>query len=164
MTFTAFGPIYKATAALLPKSMDTIQAWAILYAIASQESRLDERIQIGGPAHGFWQFELGGGVTGVLNHSVTKPLIRGVLDRLDYGYAPESSYVAIVHNDVLAFAYARLLLYTVPEALPTQDQRDEGWRQYLSAWRPGAPHRGTWDALYDKAWLVALGVKDGFAG
>lgn len=155
MSFSAFGPIYKATAALLPPAMDSLQAWAMLYAIASQESRLDNRRQIGGPARGFWQFELGG-INGVLNHAASKPLIRGVLDRLDYDYAPATSYTAIEHNDVLAFTYARLLLYTEPCVLPAQNQRDEGWRQYIDGWRPGAPHRATWNTFFDDAWLKAM--------
>lgn len=156
MSFTAFGPIYKATAALLPAKLDSPAAWAMLYAIARQESRLDERRQIGGPARGFWQFEMGGGIAGVLRHTASQPLIRSVLDRLDYDHTPQTSYIAIEHNDVLAFAYARCLLYTEPKPLPTRrDQAEEGWRQYYENWRPGKPHRATWDAFYTAAWDLA---------
>lgn len=151
MAFNAFGPIYKAAAALLPPKMDTQAAWATLYAIALQESRLDERRQIGGPARSFWQFELGG-IKGVLNHKASQPLIRSVLDRLDYSYEPIVSYAAIEHNDVLAFAYARCLLWVNPGPLPTRDDPQEGWDQYIFGWRPGKPHRQTWDELYKKAW------------
>lgn len=154
MPFQAFGPIYKATAAMLPPKLDTQAAWAMLFAISQQESRLDERRQIGGPARSFWQFELGG-IRGVLNHQASQPLIRTVLDRLDYNYDPQTSYTAIEHNDVLAFAYARCLLWTLPGALPTAQQPDQGWAQYIDAWRPGKPHRATWDAFYRKAWEVA---------
>ena len=106
MSFTAFGPIYKATCALLPTKLDSPEAKAMLIAIAMQESRWDERRQIHGPARGFWQFEFGG-IRGVLNHKASQPLIWHVLDRLDYDHAPDTSYTAIEHNDVLAFAYAR---------------------------------------------------------
>ena len=151
MPFGAFGPIYKATAALLPKAMDSRGAWAQLYTISQQESRLDHRRQIGGPARGFWQFELGG-IIGVLNHAASQPLIRAVLDQLDYGYDPQESYVAIEHNDVLAFAYARCLLWTHPRPLAGPDDPEEAWEQYIACWRPGKPHRHTWDAFYRQAW------------
>lgn len=154
MPFTAFGPIYKAAAALLPPKLDTQAAWAQLFAISMQESRLDERRQIGGPARSFWQFELGG-IKGVLAHPASQPMIRAVLDRLDYNYDPQTSYVAIEHNDVLAFAYARCLLWTLPGALPGRDNPQEGWNQYIAAWRPGKPHRETWDAYFQTAWNAA---------
>lgn len=151
MSFTAFGPVYSATAALLPVRLDTTEAKAMMMAIAMQESRWDERRQIGGPARGFWQFEFGG-IRGVLLHPVSRPLISSVLTRLDYDFAPATSYAAIEHNDVLAFAYARCLLWTLPEALPRQDDPEEGWAQYIEAWRPGKPHRQTWDRFYAQAW------------
>lgn len=154
MPFTAFGPVYKAAVALLPPKWDSPQAWAMLYAISMQESRLDERRQIGGPARSFWQFELGG-IRGVLTHPASQPAIRTVLDRLDYNYDPQTSYVAIEHNDVLAFAYARCLLWTLPDALPERNEPDVGWAQYTAAWRPGKPHRETWDAIYAKAWQAS---------
>lgn len=157
MPFTAFGAIYKATCSLLPPSMDSTEAKAMMFAIPMQESRWDERRQIGGPAHGFPQFELGG-ITGVLNHPAAGTKIRAVLDRLDYDYRPETSYEAIVHNDVLAIAYMRCLLYTVPQALPGRYQVDEAWRQYTFAWRPGKPRRATWNAFYEAAWNMATTV------
>lgn len=149
--FTAFGPIYKATAALLPPKLDSAEAKAMLMAIAMQESRWDHRRQIGGPASGFWQFEFGG-IRGVLNHRASKPLITAVLERLDYDHAPDTSYAAIEHNDVLAFAYARCLLWTLPDPLPGRGEAEEGLRQYLEAWRPGKPHPGTWPVFYKQAW------------
>lgn len=154
MPFTAFGPVYRAAAALLPPKLDSRNAWAQLFAIAMQESRLDARRQIGGPARGFWEFELGG-ISGILQHPASYTLIRGVLDRLDYGYGMQESYIAIEHNDVLAFCYARLLLWTLPGALPERGEPDIGWRQYEAAWRPGAPHRATWNSYFETAWINA---------
>ena len=154
MSFTAFGPVYKATAALLPAKMDSQAAWAMLFAIASQESRLDARRQIGGPARGFWQFEFGG-IKGVLAHPASQPLIRIVLDRLDYDYSPDTSYTAIEHNDVLAFAYARCLLWTLPGPLPARVDWDIAWNQYLVSWRPGKPRKETWPAFFKQAWDIA---------
>ena len=47
---------------LLPPVMDTRAARAMIISICLQESRLQHRRQIGGPARGFAQFERGGGV------------------------------------------------------------------------------------------------------
>jgi hypothetical protein len=154
VSFTAFGPVYKATCALLPATWDTPAAKAMLIAIAMQESRWDERRQIGGPARSFWQFELAG-IRGVLSHKASRPVIESVLARLDYDVAPATSYTAIEHNDVLAFAYARCLLWTIPQALPGPGDAATGWAQYIEAWRPGKPHRHTWDAFYKRAWELA---------
>lgn len=159
MSFTAFGPLYKASLSLLPQRMDSVEAKAMLITTAMQESRWDERRQIGGPARGFWQFEEGtpetrGGVTGVLMHWASGPLIKSVLDRLDYDHRPKTSYIAIEHNDVLAFAYARCLLWTFPLKLPGREHINAAWEQYLETWRPGKPHRATWDAFYKRAWEI----------
>ena len=143
---------------LLPAFMDTVEARAMCMAIALQESRLEHRRQVGGPARGYWQFELGGGVRGVLSHPASKPYIRAVLAALDYDFAPEDlpveCYAAIEHNDILAAAFARLLLWTLPGALPGRDAADEGWRQYLKTWRPGKPHPDTWDRNFADAWSL----------
>ena len=144
--------IFPAAFALLPAGMDSAPARAMLVAIGLQESRFKYRKQVGGPAHGFWQFEHGGGVRGVLQHPQTRNTIREVLTTLSYDDTTLTSYNAIVDNDVLACCYARLLLFTLPNTLPAQGDADEGWRQYISAWRPGKPHRETWDAFYLQAW------------
>lgn len=139
--------------ALLPATMDTPSARAMVVAICLQESRLQHRHQIGGPAHGYAQFEQGGGVRGVLTHPASKPHILKVLDALDYtGADAEDCYAAIEHNDILAVCFARLLLYTLPNLLPARGDPEGGWEQYISAWRPGKPHRQTWNECYAHAW------------
>lgn len=139
---------------LLPANMDTPAARAMCIAIALQESRIEYRRQIGGPARGYFQFEIGGGVRGVLTHRATRQHIHAALTALDYDQTStsEACWIAIEHNDILASVFARLLLWTLPDALPGRDEADEGWDQYLEAWRPGKPHRDTWNALYEKAW------------
>lgn len=141
---------------LLPDAMDSQAARAMLIAIALQESRAKYRAQIGGPARGYWQFEMYGGVRGVLDHSASQEHIRFVLAALDY--SPDAKepacYIAIEHNDILAAAFARLLLWTLPQSLPARTEPASGWAQYILAWRPGKPHRGTWDAFYAQAWDI----------
>lgn len=130
--------------ALLHPKFDTPEARVLLLAIGMQESRFRHRKQIGGPAHGFYQFERGGGVNGVLNHRWTKLLITQVIDAK--GIKPEECYDCIVNDDALATVFARLLLYTDPNPLPSlTSDPEESWRYYLVNWRPGKPHRDTFD-------------------
>lgn len=144
---------------MLPPQMDSRAARAMLVAIALQESdSLQHRRQMaGGPARGFWQFERGGGVKGVLTHATTKPLIVPICRLLCYQPTAAVCHTAIEHNDILAAVFARLLLWTLPHELPRADDPVEGWSQYLAAWRPGKPHRHTWDAHYAEAWRIVKG-------
>lgn len=136
---------------LLPSEMDTPQARVILMAIAYQESALQHRRQVRGPARGYWQFEEGGGVKGVLTHPASRKHIRGVLAALNYGSAPTPAacHAAVEHNDILAAAFARLLLWTDAEPLPLDEHG--AWNLYLRTWRPGKPHPDKWAQNYQKA-------------
>jgi hypothetical protein len=153
--------------AVLPAAMDTRPARAMLLAIGLQESRFEHRRQLRrkgvtkgpwGPARGFWQFEKNGGLAGVLSHPASRVLAREIcaawrvspLDRKDL-------HETLATHDPLACGLARLLLYTLPNPLPGPAATDEAWRQYVAAWRPGAPQRETWDAFYLQAW-TAVGI------
>lgn len=145
---------------LLPPKMTSYAAKVEMLAIGLQESRFKSRAQIvkpsktwpdgRGPARGFWQFERGGGVVGVLNHFATKQLALEICAK--QGVEPESSVVwaALERDDILAACFARLLLWSDPKALP-KDNAQAGWDLYIRTWRPGQPHRHTWDALYKQA-------------
>lgn len=139
---------------LLPGRMCTPRATAMLLAIGLQESKFLHRQQVNGPARGFWQFEAGGGVTGVLTHPETADQARQVLLRLRYpaSLSPGAVHGLLANNDVLAAAFARLLLWTVAGALPLPTQASAGWRQYMEGWRPGKPHPETWTAYFTSAW------------
>ena len=152
MNTQLFERIFGITCLLLPPGMTSLAARNMLVAIAMQESRFKHRAQIGGPAKGFWQFEKNGGVRGVLNHVTTGPLIREVCSALSYEPDVSECYTAIEHNDILACAFARLLLWTVLRPLPKKGEHQKAWEYYIEGWRPGKPHRDTWDAFYDKAW------------
>lgn len=146
--------ILPAVFALLPTRMDTMDARAIMLTIGLQESRFNHRMQVGGPARGFWQFEQGGGVKGVLQHAASRPILLPILDTLGYEADANECYGAIVHNDVLAAAFARLLLWTHPKPLPAPDDAQGAWNYYIATWRPGRPHRETWNAFHEQAWGV----------
>ena len=143
---------------ILPPMMTSDGAKAMLLAIGMQESRLTHRKQIGGPAMGLWQFERGGGVAGVLRHPATRGHAATVCWRLGNAGTTASVYHQLEHDDVLAACFARLLLWTLPGALPARDGVVGAWDQYIAAWRPGKPHRHTWDDFYREAWEVVNGL------
>ncbi len=143
-----------AALSVLPPAMTSPEASAFLLAVAQQESGCEYRAQIGGPARGFWMFEQGGGIRGVLSHPKTADLARTVWRTLGYTGQPTpwGCYDAIRHNDVLAGAFARLLLWTLPDALPAKDDAGTGWRLYMSAWRPGKPRPERWPESWRIGW------------
>lgn len=134
---------------LLGQKYDSPEARQFMAAIAYQESNFEHRHQIGGPAHGFWQFERGGGVVGVMNHHSSKADARRICDHYGIPYNSRDVYAAIETNDELAAAFARLLLWTDPKPIPTD--ADVAWEYYIRTWRPGKPHPSRWSA----AWLKA---------
>lgn len=135
----------------IPRSWDSFEARVMLMATGMQESRFKYRRQMKGPAISFWQGERTGGLVAVFNHPATGEVMRGVLERMGYGDWGPGDFEAMENNDILACAAARALLFTHPRALPDGDP-DEAWHYYLSLWRPGKPHRETWDAFYLDAW------------
>lgn len=153
---------------ILPGAMASDRARVMQVAIGLQESRFEHRRQLvgspprpTGPAVSFWQFERGGGVRGVLNHHSSKAPAAKVCAALGVKPDAQSVWEAMQTNDTLGAAFARLLLYTDPQALPAVGDVEAAWRLYLRVWRPGAYDRGTaeqradlrakWGRNYDKA-------------
>ena len=141
---------------VLPAHMATPEATALVMAIALQESACAHRTQMHGPAKGFWQFEAQGGVRGVLQHPSTRSYAKAALVALCYRPTLTAAeiHAALEHNDVLACVWARLLLWTLPDALPSSHEPEKAWGLYLAAWRPGKPHPKTWDGYYTRAWAL----------
>lgn len=141
---------------LLPRRMDTPRASVLLLAIGLQESALTHRRQIVGgkpvgPAKGLLQFERGGGCAGVLNHAASRDLMRWVcMDRKTKATAL-ALWNAIEHDDVLALAAGRLLLWTDSRPLPAIDDAATAWSYYLRVWRPGKPWPAKWPANHATA-------------
>ena len=125
-------------------AFNTARARAMLVAIAWQESRLEYRHQLKGPARGYWQFEQGGGLAGVVSHSATHDIAVALFEKFKIEYPQR--FVAIELNDMLACCFARLLLWTDPQPLPPPGAtaEDKAWDYYIRNWRPGKPHRNTW--------------------
>ena len=137
---------------LLGPKYTSDEARVMLLAIGYQESRFEHRRQIGGPARGFFQFESGGGLRGVMEHASTEHAARRVATSLVYPFKRDVLFDAIIHNDVLAAAFARLLLWTDPRPLPAMGDTSASWEFYLRNWRPGKPHKSTWAQCY--AWAL----------
>lgn len=142
--------------AAMPPSMDTPEARAMLLAIGLQESRFKERIQIvngerNGPARGFWQFERMGGVHGVLTHPNSRRLALSACAAHKVEPIERAVWLRLAQDDELACKFARLLLWTDPKPLPNLGDAQGAWSYYLDLWRPGRPHRHTWDGLYAQA-------------
>lgn len=141
---------------LLPPRMTSDRAIAELLAIQAQEDPEKRRRQWPeGPARGLWQFEREGGVAGVLRHALTSAHAHSVCHTLGNAGTVASVYHQLEHDDILAACFARLLLWTIPQGLPGEDEPEEGWNQYIKAWRPGKPKKRTWAENFKNAWAVA---------
>lgn len=146
---TALTLIIRPTLAFMGARYNTREAQRMLLAIGLQESGFTHRVQVGGPAHGYWQFERGGGVAGVLTHRASRNLAAKLCRELDHAPTAEAVYAALPNDAVLACLFARLLLYTDSAPLPTRQA--DGWKYYLRTWRPGTPHPETWGAHWQRA-------------
>ena len=144
------GEIIIPASKLLP-SMDSPKARILMLAIGYQESRFEHRRQIGGPARGFWQFESGGGVRGVLTHKASAYDAAKICHARGVGSSTKEVYERLEHDDSLACCFARLLLWTDHRPLPMIGDVEGSWDYYIRNWQPGKPHRKTWDDMYQRA-------------
>lgn len=135
------------------KVRDSDEARVMILAIGLQESRFEHRRQMGnGPATGFWQFERGGGVKGVLKHPASKTKAALLCKARGVDAEPYAAWAALETDDVLAAGFARLLLLTDPRALPAITDPVGAWDCYTRNWRPGKPHIETWGKFHK--WAV----------
>lgn len=138
---------------LLPLKMDSPLARINQAAIGQQESGYLVRRQYGnGPARGYWQFEEGGGVKGVMEHKATADLARKVCHACCVPFVRRTVWEALETDDVLAAAFCRLLMWTDSGKLPVSEA--DGWAMYIRTWRPGKPHIDKWPA----SWKFGLSV------
>ena len=152
-----------ATYSLLPPAMNTPAASALLVSIGLQETNFEARRQVVdfspfryGPARSFWQFERNGGLLEVCTHRHTRAELDAVLCALSYREGAikdlDEMMTIITHNDIVATAAARLLLWIVPARLPQRNEAAAAWLQYLKGWKPGKPHEQTWSGYFKRAW------------
>jgi hypothetical protein len=146
---------------ILPGQMDSERARVMLFGIGLQESRFEHRRQLVkvrgelqpvGPAKSFWQGELTGGMcSGVKNHPATRFWAHHLCQVRRCDFTARAMWNAIESDDVLAAGLARLLLFSDPRTLPQVDDANGAWNLYIRTWRPGKPHRQTWDRCHADA-------------
>ena len=136
---------------LLPRPLSTGEAAVMLLAIGGQESGFRTREQVGGPAHGLWQFEKGGGVRGVLKHRNSAAYARTLCEQFEVPATEAAVYWTLTEHDELAAGLARLLLWTDPLPLPAIGDEQGAWDYYERNWRPGRPRRDHWGEHYAAA-------------
>ncbi len=127
------------------------KALVLLTAIAGQESGLSSRLQVGGPARGWFQMEQGGGVRGVLQHPLSREAAAKVCQELCVPTDEATVYEAMAWSDNLSATFARLLVWTDPADLPEVGQQNDAWDYYQRLWRPGRPRIATWADRYSDA-------------
>jgi hypothetical protein len=136
---------------LLPTAMSSPQAAVLLGAIGAQESEWIYRQQIGGPAHSFWMFEENG-IRAVMTHPSSHDYAADLCTHFGLAFSVESVYTEMLTNDLLACAFARLLLWDDVHTLPALGDVQGSWQYYLENWRPGRPRPLDWPANYQAAW------------
>lgn len=138
---------------LLPVAMDTDGARVQMLATTLQEAQAKYRFQFeGGPARGLWMFEEGGGVKGVMQHPASRSHALAICASRHLVFDRYAVWQALAHDDILAAAFARLLLWTDPLPLPRVDApAAEGWSCYDRLWRPGKPRPDDWPANHAAA-------------
>lgn len=136
---------------------------AMSIACSFQESRFATRDQQDavnaiGPATGWWQFEKNGGVAEILEARQTRYIASELCRRA--GVKAERDPVwrlfASAAGDDLACAFARLLVWKDPAALPAVEPgaAQLAYAYYDRNWRPGKKRPQDWPA----AWADALEV------
>jgi hypothetical protein len=137
-----------------PASTNHVRRFLLCIAMQESGPKLDARYQGSpasspGPARGWWQFEQGGGVAGVLQHTTSRTLARDTCTKLTVVAEPPAVWRALEGHDLLACVFARLLVLTDPKAVPADEKT--GWDYYLRTWRPGKPHQDTWPTNWQNA-------------
>lgn len=137
----AIEPAYR----LLPARMNSPEASVQLLANGGQESAYTYTDQVErdggdrlGPALGWWQFERGGGVLGVMNHDATGKHAAHLAEARGVMFSPGAIWRALKTDQVLAAGMARLLLWSDTHPLPKLGEVDDAFDLYVRTWRPGA--------------------------
>ncbi len=150
---------------LLPASMWSVEAYALMLTIALQETGLRarrqqvwnraERRMVAGPARSLYQFELGG-LRGVLQHAATQRHAARLVDALGYAeLSPAELLDRMIDDDVLASGMARLNLFWYPKPLPARAEGATPAYQYYDAtWRPGVKRPNDWPPHWTTAWAT----------
>jgi hypothetical protein len=158
----ALESVYRAAVipalSLLPPRMDSTAARLLMLAITLQEAEAIHRVQMGGgPAHGLWQMEEGGGVRGVMTHPMSRDWARTLCSTRHLPYDRHTVYEALANDDILAAGFARLLLWTDFHPIPSVDAPpEEGLVYYERNWQPGKRRPDDWPKNHAQARALVL--------
>lgn len=151
---------------LLPQEMNTHEARLMLLSIGLQESGFENRRQLitekgqlvpKGPAKSFWQGERTGGMCmGTVRHPASRYWMHKVCEACGVKFNGTAIWNAIEHDDVLAAAAARLLIFTDPRRLPALGDQRGAWNLYIRTWNPGKPRPKEWPGSYQEAYMTVL--------
>ena len=139
---------------------DDVRRFMLCVALQESGPDLDARYQNSpatdpGPARGWWQFEQGdatsrAGVYGVMTHKASGLYSVKMCDIYHVVPDPACVWRALEGHDMLAGAFARLLMLTDPWPVPNASVA--GWECYCDRlWRPGKPHPETWPTNWQTA-------------
>lgn len=137
----------------------TPPAKLLLLAIAAQESRLQHRKQIVGPARSYWQIEPPTAALVVSKWPVAAARLAelgievGYLERTARNNQPLDYCSRVLEFcDLAALVIARGILWLEPRPLPELGDEAGAWTYYAErCWRPGKPHPELWPASYRQA-------------
>lgn len=131
-----------------------------LIAEAMQETSLATRQQNGGPAHGLWQGENGeeSAFALVLRHPLVGSIAQAFCQRRGITPTHDAVYQAVLMDDLLACAFARLDLYCDPHPLPAIGDMQAAWDCYMRVERPGRPRQKDWASNYAAAVAAVNGI------
>lgn len=135
---------------MLPAKLTCDPARCLLLAIGRQETGFRTRVQDGGPARGFPQFERNG-VLAVMHNSASAAMAFDFIRDCGIKYGSNAVFAALETDDVLAMGLARLLLWTDPRPLPAIGDAQGAWDLYERCWRPGSPDYTRWKSAYGQA-------------
>ena len=136
-------------------TMDTAEARCLLHVTAGVESAWTYRVQKPvAYAHSYWQMERRGAAIEVLTNDITRGLFDEIRKAQGVGPGLDMVFDAIIDDDRLAYAMARLRYWIVPEPLPAIGDLDHTWHYYVTTWRPGKPDPTRFGEVYSQS--VAL--------
>ncbi len=126
-----------------------------LLATIGQESNYHDRVQIGGPARGWCQFERAGGCREVLTNVHTKAQAVAILDFLRLPTNDEMAIFSLLAwNDFLAVIFGRLNYWRDSHPMPVIGDEEGAWKLYIRVWGAGKPDRNRWSTAYQGALAV----------
>jgi len=147
-----FDLVLAPSASTLPLD-NSLESRVMLMAIAGQESAWTDRIQIGGPARGYWQFDMTA-ILDLLADPSLGPGLQASCAVWDIPSDPTTLYQALAWHDPIAYEAARRLLLADPAPLPAVGDETGALACYLKNWNPGDPKPATWPAIYAQAVAV----------